>query len=197
MVEKNAVLATMLSELDQTELGVLLYLVTHTMGPKASIKWSVIRDGLRDHEGVRGMSGLKDYDDNALNVKITRALNGLCDKEYIVKGHEGRNVFYAVEDMQIRKAVHEFYDSDQIMLHVDGVIPVPGYKVKDFWEFREYIVNHGLFFSTLAKAYSEYQEMWIKSNLPNNYDPSTEPDEYNWEWLLAFKRLNMCKLENP
>jgi len=165
MVEKSAVLATMLSELDQTELGVLFYIVTHTMGPNAVLKWSLIRDGLRDNEGPRGMSGLKDYDNNALNVKITRALNGLCDKEYVVKGHEGRNVFYAVEDIQVRKAVNEFFNSDEVMIHVNGIIPIPGHKVKDFWEFREYVINHGLFFSTLAKAYLEYQELWEKANI--------------------------------
>lgn len=166
-----------LKELKDPEISVLVYIVFHTIGPDAYLKWGVIRDGIKSALVLRQKSGLDGYDDNTFNVKLTRILSSLLAKGYVVKEREERSTLYGVTNEAIRKAVHDLFDNPDSMIHVKGIIPIPGFKVKDFEEFREYVIEHGLFHDTLCRAFEEYQEIWEKAHHDSPSGEASSPEK--------------------
>jgi len=169
------------NELSKPELTMLSHIVLHTIGPHIMLQWNAIRNNFRDNPTQRGLIGLQGGSDNYLNVQISRILKRLIKKEYVTKHHliedDRTKTFYAVEDESVRNDVKTLWNFVEggVAIHVKGVIPVPGFRVKDFNEFKEFVLGHYLFRLTLREAFHEYNVMWKNGNDTDLY-PTTEKD---------------------
>lgn len=163
------------TELNELEKGILIYLKAFTIGPQHSKSWSQIRDYIYKNRETHLKYGLKDYEKPTVNVKVSRALKKLTDKKYVTREGGHKHTVFKMDNEDVRKAIAEFLEPFGSQLYVVGPYPIPNNEVSGFDEFREFVLNNGVFHAALFGAWREYTK-----NYPNLYNEVHDDPEL-WE----------------
>lgn len=154
------------TELSELQICILLFIKSHTLGPNEAMQWKDIKSYIISQKEYLLNLGLSGYSDSTIAVKISRALNDLVQRGFIIKhipiNPDEKPRFYSLKDQDIRKLVDNYFPiSSNIFINIP--IPLPEHWIGDFFEFKKNVVENPVFDIALIDAFSEYMERFVKS----------------------------------